>query len=87
MAGLIDEPYELSMDEITKLTLRQIEMMYYRKRNKHGVPHKISGTWHHEGSDDFAKEQFYDMGINVFGKTLEELDAEWELEVSNGESV
>lgn len=73
------------MGEIKKLTLRQIEMLYYRKRNKHGVPNKIDGTWHHDDDLDFAREQFFEIGLNVLGKTYEELEEEWELEMSNVE--
>jgi hypothetical protein len=38
VAGLIDEPYLLTMEEISQLTLRQVVMLYYRKRDDKGKP-------------------------------------------------
>lgn len=38
IAGLVDEPYSLSMNSIAQLTLRQIVGIYYRERDEHGKP-------------------------------------------------
>lgn len=38
VAGLVDEPYCLTMREISRLTPRQIVGIYYRKRDDKGNP-------------------------------------------------
>lgn len=64
------------MDEVAKLTMRQISLIYYRSRNrKTGVPNKIDPNF---GENEYlAKRQFFEMGL-AFGKSIQELEAAWE---------
>ncbi len=86
VAGLSDEPYCLSADDISKLTMRQIVTIYYRKRDKHGVPRKIDAHWYEGDEVDTrgAYKQFMEMGL-AFGRSPEELQKQWE-EATGGES-
>lgn len=89
MANLVDEPYCLSMDEISKLTMRQIVLIYFRDRDrKTGAPKRIDPTWstrEPEQEDDLedAKKQFFSIG-SFLGRSYEDLQAEWE-KMINGE--
>lgn len=64
------------MDSISKLTVRQIILIYCKERDrKTGSPKKIVATWD-DGSDS-AYKQFIAMGLD-FGRSLEDLNQEWE---------
>lgn len=38
IVGLLDEPYLLKMHEAVELTPRQVYFLYYRERDKNGIP-------------------------------------------------
>lgn len=65
------------MDDVAKLTMRQVSLIYYRRRNKKtGVPLKIDPCWGEDGEESEYK-QFISMGL-AFGRDIEELNAAWE---------
>ncbi len=84
IASLVDEPYCLSMDEVAKLTMRQVVLIYFRDRDrKTGVPKRIDPTWETEiDEEEEARKQFLAIGT-FLGRSIEDLQAEWELR-SNG---
>lgn len=64
------------MDQVAKLTMRQVSLIYYRPRNKKtGVPLKIDP--HFGENESLARQQFFEMGL-AFGKSIQELEAAWE---------
>jgi len=70
------------MDQVAKLTMRQVSLIYYRERDKKtGVPKKINPSW--DNSVDNTYQQFISLGL-FFGKSIEELQVEWEK--ANGNS-
>ena len=66
----------MTMDQVAKLTMRQVSLIYYRERDrKTGVPKKINPSW--DNSVDAVYQQFISIGL-FFGKSIEELQMEWE---------
>lgn len=72
------------MDEVAKLTMRQVVLIYFRDRDrKTGVPKRIDPTWETEiDEEEEARKQFLAIGT-FLGRSIEDLQAEWELR-SNG---
>lgn len=56
--------------------MRQIVLIYYRKRDKHGVPRKIEDQWYEPGDEKADKKTFIELGL-FLGRKLEDLEAEW----------
>lgn len=76
VAGLIDEPYCLSMDQVAKLTMRQVSLIYYRERNKKtGVPKRIDALWGEDSDKDYR--DFMSLGL-ALGKSPFDLQRQWE---------
>lgn len=76
----MDEPYCLSIDQISNLTMRQISLIYYRERDNKGIPRPIRQGYDY---DDQGKEidTSYDDFMNIgraMGLTDEELKSRWE---------
>lgn len=70
------------MDSISKLTVRQVILIYGKERDrKTGSPKRIVATWD-DGGDPVYK-QFIAMGLD-FGRSLEDLNQEWEAATKNG---
>lgn len=70
------------MDAVSKLTMRQVSLIYYRPRNKKtGVPNKIDPEF--GVVSDMGKNQFFSMGL-ALGRSYKELSESWERE--NGDS-
>ena len=68
VAGLIDEPYLLTMAEVSDLTPRQILGLYFRKRNPKGIALPLPYAW-----DDGESERQQAIRFWVSqGKTEEE---------------
>lgn len=80
VANLIDEPYCLSMDSIAKLTMRQVILLYFRPRDKNGVPKRISSTWSEEATDPLY-ERFISLGL-ALGRSYDDLQREWEIKAN-----
>lgn len=74
----------MSMDQVSKLTMRQVVVIYFRERDKKtGVPKVINPTWDDNFDEvDDAKAQFIAIQ-SFFGKSLPEIEAEWEA-MNNG---
>lgn len=88
MANLVDEPYCLTMEEVAKLTMRQVVLIYFRDRDrKTGAPKRVDPTWVTEEEIDEleeAKKQFFAIG-SFMGRSYEDLNAEWE-RMNDGDS-
>lgn len=66
------------MDQIANLTMRQIALIYYRERDKKGIPKPIrNGRGNKKKSADQAKEEFF-MLAEAFGLSGEEIERQWE---------
>lgn len=63
--------------------MRQIALIYYRKRDKHGVPRPIEGEWFEEDDVRLAYKNFIGMGL-AFGRELADLEKEWAEATKNG---
>lgn len=64
------------MDEVSKLTMRQVSLIYYRARNKKtGVPLKIDPYF--GDCEHLERQQFFSMGL-ALGKSYQELSEAWE---------
>lgn len=84
VAGLIDEPYRLTMDQVADLTIRQITFIYYRERDKQGRPKTLPYFFGDEAERTRSmEEQFRMMGASI-GKTPEEIEAILEEARRNG---
>jgi len=66
------------MDQVSKLTMRQISLIYYRERDKNGIPKPIKSGRQKEKSKEQLKQEFFDLG-RAFGYTESQMQAQWEL--------
>lgn len=62
------------MHDVSQLTMRQIALIYYRKRDKKGVPRPIKSGRKKEFDE---KEMFFKMGRDL-GMSDESLKSQWE---------
>lgn len=67
------------MGEIAGLTMRQVSLIYYRERDKRGVPKVIKSGRRKSKSKDREKKEFFELG-RLFGYKEDELNAKWELQ-------
>lgn len=65
------------MGEIAKLTMRQIALIYYRPRDKNGVPKAIRSGRRKAKSLEQEKKEFFEMG-KLFGYKESDLVSQWE---------
>lgn len=72
------------MDSIAKLTMRQVVLLYFRPRDKNGIPKRVSATWDDEVSGNSLFSQFMSIGLAI-GRSKEDLLREWEIK-NNGKS-
>ena len=73
------------MDSISKLTVRQIILIYGKERDrKTGSPKRIVATW--DDGEDPVYKQFIAMGLD-FGRSLADLNQEWEAAGKNGNTI
>lgn len=63
--------------------MRQIALIYYRKRDKNGVPRRIEDEWFEEDDIKSQYKTFIGMGL-AFGRNLEDLEKEWAEAIKNG---
>jgi len=71
------------MEQVANLTMRQIALIYYRERDKKGVPKPIrSGRNNKRKSQEKVREEFFAMAA-AFGLSEQEIERQWE-ESSNG---
>ena len=80
VAGLLDEPFCLSMSEVSNLTMRQISLLYYRERDNKGIPRPIKQMYDYDEDGkliDRSKDEFFNLGM-ALGLTPEELERRWE---------
>lgn len=75
---LIDEPYCLSFDQIAKLTDYQIFTLYFRPRDKNGIPKPLPDPkLYREVKDrDAVKVNFFTTG-SMFGIPAHILKQQW----------
>jgi hypothetical protein len=71
------------MSEIANLTMRQISLIYYRKRDKKGIPKPIKNGRKKKNSIDDDKKEFFELG-RLFGYKDTELEAQWESRNGDG---
>ena len=72
----------MSMDSISKLTVRQVLLIYFKERDrKTGSPKRINAAWDDE--NDSVYKQFIAMGLD-FGRSLADLNQEWEAAEKDG---
>lgn len=71
------------MSEIANLTMRQISLIYYRKRDKKGIPKPIKNGRKKKNSTDDDKKEFFELG-RLFGYKDTELEAQWESRNGDG---
>jgi ribosomal protein L22 len=78
------DTYGLTLEEIAKLTVRQIYFLYYSERNKEGKRVKL--PYYFISEDQKRKnrmEQFRQFGKSM-GKTDEEIEAILQKAIENG---
>ncbi len=76
----MDEPFCLSMSEVSNLTMRQISLLYYRERDNKGIPRPIKQMYDYDEDGkliDRSKDEFFNLGM-ALGLTPEELERRWE---------
>lgn len=71
------------MGEIANLTMRQISLIYYRKRDKRGIPKPIRNGRKKKNSIDAERKEFFELG-KLFGYKESELTAQWESRNGDG---
>lgn len=71
------------MSEIAKLTMRQIVLIYYRERDKRGVPKPIRSGRIKGKTKEQEKKEFFELG-RIFGYKEDELISQWESRDGNG---
>jgi len=86
VANLVDEPYCMSLDDVAKLTMRQVVLIYFRERDrKTGVPHKIDPNWETEIDEEIEAYQQFVQIHSFLGKSPDQINLEWERQ-KNGDS-
>lgn len=65
------------MSEIAKLTMRQIALIYYRPRDKNGIPRPIKNGRRKAKSLEQEKKEFFELG-RIFGYKESDLVSQWE---------
>lgn len=81
IVGLLDEPYNLTMEDVSKLTIRQINFLYYRERQKDGRPRVL--PYYFQDKEENRKQQI-EM-FRAFGKSLQKTDEEIEQIIKEAE--
>lgn len=72
------------MEQIASLTMRQIALIYYRERDKKGVPKPIrSGRKKRKGGSK-DRDDFFTLA-QAFGMSEQEIERQWE-ESLNGKA-
>lgn len=63
--------------------MRQISLIYYRKRDKKGIPRPIRNGRKKKKSTEAEKKEFFELG-RLFGYKDTDLAAQWESRNGNG---
>ncbi|NBW99687.1 hypothetical protein EBR03_08960 [bacterium] len=71
------------MSEVANLTMRQVSLIYYRDRDKRGVPKPIRSGRRKAKTADQERKEFFELG-RAFGYKEEQLISQWESRNGNG---
>lgn len=65
------------MEQVANLTMRQIALIYYRERDKKGVPKAIRSGRRSKKSANQVRDEFFTLA-QAFGLSEDMIERQWE---------
>jgi hypothetical protein len=65
------------MEQVANLTMRQIALIYYRERDKKGVPKPIRSGRNKKKNKEQVRDEFFALA-EAFGLSEQEIERQWQ---------